>query len=119
MVSKEDREVDEEEHSRLEVVPSILLLILYTAIPFYIAAKSELVRLYRYYIREQCIFLVLKFKICSETRGYLLIGHSNITNHGYKYYQLTLIQKITSNRIKGPQCMIYRTPSPFGATCLL
>lgn len=56
MVSKEDREVDEEEHSRLDVVPSILLLILYTAIPFYIAAKSELVRLYRYYNREQVIF---------------------------------------------------------------
>jgi len=57
MASKEDRNVDTEDNkNRPDVVPSILMLILYTAIPFYIAAKSELVRLYRYYIREQGIF---------------------------------------------------------------
>ena len=61
MVSKEDRKVDtEDSKNKLDVVLSILMLILYTAIPFYIAAKSELVRLYRYYLREQGIVLVLK-----------------------------------------------------------
>lgn len=43
MVSKEDRKVDtEDSKNKLDVVLSILMLILYTAIPFYIAAKSEL-----------------------------------------------------------------------------
>lgn len=61
MVSKEDRKVDtEDSKNKLDVVLSILMLILYTAIPFYIAAKSELVRLYIYYLREQGIVLVLK-----------------------------------------------------------
>ena len=54
---------------------------------------------------------MLKFKICTETRGYLLIGHSNITNHGYKYYQLTLTQKITSNELRVRSAW-YTTPPP-------
>jgi hypothetical protein len=74
-----------------------------TRIPSSVFSKSS--------VTQSLVWHLWNIQTWPIPRGYLLIGHSNITNHGYKYYQLTLTQKITSNELRVRSAW-YTTPPP-------